>query len=98
MALISEKVKIYIIDSIVGRSYWTQDLSKASPDFFTTLGSVEVMVQYDESALANPANAKLAQAEAALDKARSEFAAKEQAMLDRIQSLRALPYMPEGEK
>lgn len=96
MARISEKVKIYVHqESDSDRiAYFTH---RSNTEWWVFLGEVEATVDYEESELKNPKEAQLEQAEAALDKARSEFAAQEHKLLERIQSLRALPYIPEGE-
>lgn len=93
MAQVSEQIKVYIVEGFGGRYYWTHDPSESSPEYYTCLGSVEVLVEYDEEDLIDPNAAKLAQAEAALEKARADFAQKEQALTDRVQSLRALPHL-----
>ena len=93
MAQVSEKIKIYIIEGFGSRFHWTHDPAESSPEYYTCLGSVEVLLEYDEADLLDPNAAKLAQAESALEQARAEFAQKEQALIDRVQSLRALPHL-----
>ena len=92
MAQVSEKIKVYIVEGPAGRFHTTTDMS-GSPEFYTILGFVTLDIEYDEADLTDPNAAKLAQAEAELEKARAEFSQKEQALIDRIQSLRALPHL-----
>lgn len=93
MSRISEKIKIYITDSPAGRIYWTHNVAETSPEFYTLRGVIEVLVEYEESDLVDPSEAAIAQAEAALEVARKEFHMKEHELLERIQSLRALPHI-----
>lgn len=91
MAIVREKVKLYIIDGFTGRFFSTSNAAKDCPDVFSCLGEIEVPVEYDEDDLIDPRVAALNAAEAALQLHRAESHKKEQKLLDRIQSLRALP-------
>lgn len=93
MAQVSEKIKIYIIEGFGQRFHWTHNAAESSPECYSCLGTVDVLVEYDEASLVDTHTAKLEQAEAALEKARADFSQKEQALIDRIQSLRALPHL-----
>ena len=93
MSRISEKIKVYITDSVAGRHHWTHNAAETSPEFYTLRGVVEVLVEYEESDLVDPSEAAIAQAEAALEVARKDFRKKEQELMERIQSLRALPHI-----
>lgn len=91
MAIIKETVKLYIIEGFTGRSFSTSNLAKDCPSVFSCLGEIEVPVEYDEDDLIDPRIAALNAAEAALQRHRAESHKKERQLLDRIESLRALP-------
>src|SRR5690606_890869 len=89
MSTIKETVKLYIVDCYGDRMYFTHE---PASDATLLLGSVDVTVEYDESTLLDPREAALNQAEHALEQHRAESHVKEQQLLDRIQSLKALTH------
>lgn len=95
MAIIKQDVKLYILEWFGDRSLSMYDFSE-SDSRYTCLGSVIVPVEYDEDDLIDPAAAQLAAAEAQLETLRAEFSVKEQAAIEKIQSLRALPHLGGG--
>ena len=94
MATIRDTVKLYILEdaSIGGRFYSTHDLAGTFPGSYINLGIVHAHVEYNESDLVDPRVAQLAAAEQALEKHRAESHVKEQQLIDRIQSLKALAH------
>lgn len=98
MAIVKETVKLYVIEAFGEKSYWPSDLSISSPEYYTCLGSVDAAVEYDEAELMDPLAAQLAGAEAALQKHRAEAQARENALIERIESLRCIEYNPEPGK
>lgn len=92
MATIRDTVKLYIYrDRHDGRiQYFTLRMEHC--DWLTLVGETEVAVEYDDSMLLDPREAELKQAEDALQKHRADAQVKEQQLLDRIQSLKALTH------
>lgn len=96
MARITEKIKIYIYKhantGVLG--YFTVALEHCP--WLTPVGTTEALVDFDEADLADPHAAQLIQAEQELETHRAEFALKERQLLDKIDSLRALPHLENG--
>lgn len=94
MATIRDTVKLYILEDVStgGRFYSTHDLASTWPGDYINLGTVHANVEYNESDLIDPHTAQLAAAEQALEKHRADAHFKEQQLLDRIQSLKALTH------
>ena len=94
MATIRDTVKLYILGGarFGGRFYSTHDLASTFPDDYTNLGIVHAHVEYNESDLIDPRAAQLAAAEQALEKHRADAQVKEQLLIDRVQSLKALTH------
>lgn len=92
MATIRDTVKLYIYrDRHDGRiQYFTLRMEHC--DWMVLAGETEVAVEYDDSMLIDPREAELKQAEEALQKHRADAQVKEQQLLDRIQSLKALTH------
>lgn len=92
MATIRDTVKLYIYrDRHDGRiQYFTLRMEHC--DWMVLAGETEVAVEYNESDLADPRAAQLAAAEQALQKHRAEAHVKEQQLIDRIHSLKALTH------
>lgn len=93
MARITEKVKIYIHQDVDtgARSYDTVEMK--SLKWLVQVGTTEALIEYDESDLKDIRAAQLEKAERELEEHRAEFAAKERQLLDKIESLRALPHL-----
>lgn len=96
MATIRESVKIYIYrDRHDGQvKYFTLPMEHC--DWLVLVGETTTMVEYNESDLIDPRTAQLAAAEQALEKHRAESHVKEQKLIDRVQSLKALTH--EGDR
>src|SRR5690554_3428681 len=92
MATIRDSVKLYIYrDRHDGRiQYFTLRMEHC--DWLVLVGETEVAVAYNESDLIDPRAAQLVAAEQALEKHRAEAHVKEQQLIDRIQSLKALAH------
>lgn len=93
MARITEKVKIHVYqDADTGaRSYFTIELERCP--WLIHVGTTEALIDFDESSLIDPRTAQLNKAERELKAHRAESAAKERQLLDRVESLRALPHL-----
>lgn len=96
MATIRDTVKLYIYrDRHDGRiQYFTLRMEHC--DWLILVGETEVAVEYDDSMLLDPRTAQLAAAEQELEKHRAESHVKEQQLIDRVQSLKALTH--EGDR
>lgn len=92
MAIIKQDVKLYILEWFGDRSLSMYDFSE-NDSLYSCLGSVTVPVEYDEDDLIDPAAAKLAAAEAQLEAHRAESHAKEKILVDRVNSIKALPHL-----
>ena len=94
MATIRDTVKLYILEDahVGGRFYSTHDLAGTFPGDYINFGTVHAHVEYNDSDLIDPRAAQLAAAEQALEKHRAESHVKEQQLIDRIQSLKALAH------
>ena len=94
MATIRDTVKLYILEDahFGGRFYSTHDLAGTWPGDYINLGTVYAHVEYNESDLNDPRAAQLAAAEQALERHRADAQVKEQQLIDRIQSLKALTH------
>lgn len=92
MATIRDTVKLYIYrDRHDGRiQYFTLRMEHC--DWLVLVGETEVAVEYDDSMLIDPRESELKQAEEALQKHRADAQVKEQQLIDRIQSLKALTH------
>lgn len=92
MATIRDTVKLHIYrDRHDGRiQYFTLRMEHC--DWMVLVGETEVAVEYDDSMLLDPRAAQLAAAEQELQKHRADAQVKEQQLLDRIQSLKALTH------
>src|SRR5690554_5662867 len=92
MATIRDTVKLYIYrDRHDGRTrYFTLRMEHC--DWMVLAGETEAAVEYDEADLIDPRTAQLAAAEHELEKHRADAQVKEQQLLDRIQSLKALTH------
>lgn len=97
MARITEKVKIHIYqDEDTGdRSYFMVELEHCP--WMIHVGTTEALIEYDEADLIDPRTAQLIKAEQELEAHRAEFALKERQLLDRVESLRALPHLDGGQ-
>ena len=93
MARITEKVKIYIHQDInTGElDYHVHDLTDTC-HWLTLVGTTVALIDFDEADLVDPRTAQLNKAEQDLEAHRAEFAVKERQLLDRVESLRALPH------
>src|SRR5690554_8009418 len=98
MSNIKDTVKLYVLENarFGGRFYSTHDLASTFPGDYINLGTVHAHVEYNEADLADPRTAQLAAAEQALEKHRAESHVKEQQLIDRIQSLKALTHEDDG--
>src|SRR5690554_666188 len=92
MATIRDTVKIYIYrarhDGQV--KYFTLPMEHC--DWLVLVGETMTTVEYNDSDLIDPCTAQLAAAEQALEKHRADAQVKEQQLIDRIQSLKALTH------
>lgn len=95
MARITDKVKIYIHLNINSghRKYHTHDLTEHCGSWLALVGTVDAVIDFDEASLIDPRTAQLQKAERDLEAHRAEFAVKERQLLDRVESLRALPHL-----
>ena len=95
MARIAEKVKIYIHQDVdTGeRKYAMFEFEHC--EWLALVGTTEALIEYDEDDLIDPRAAQLIKAEQELEAHRAEFAVKERRLLDKIESLRALPHLCE---
>lgn len=93
MARITEKVKIHIYrDADTGkRSYYTIEMDRCP--WLIHVGTTEALIEFDEASLIDPRTAQLNKAEQELEAHRAEFAVRERELLDRVESLRALPHL-----
>lgn len=93
MARIKEKVKIYIYQDVDtgARSYHVFEFEHCP--WLVHVGTTEALIEYDEADLIDPRTAQLKKAEQELEAHRAEFAVKERQLLDKIESLRALPHL-----
>lgn len=95
MARITEKVKIYIHQGIkTGRhEYYMSDMTDYCGGWLKLVGTVDAVIEYDEADLVDPHATQLKRAERELKAHRAESAAKERQLLDKLESLRALPHL-----
>src|SRR5690606_33363885 len=96
MATIRDTVKLHIYrDRHEGKvKYFTLPMEHCG--WLVLVGETEVAVEYDDSMLIDPREAELKQAEEALQKHLAEAHVKEQHLIDRVQSLKALTH--EGDR
>jgi len=92
MARIAEKVKIYIHQDNDDGKYMLLAHESNLP-WLTLVGTVDALIEFDESDLKDIRAAQLEKAERELEEHRAEFAVKERQLLDKIESLRALPHL-----
>lgn len=96
MATIRDTVKLYIYrarhDGQV--KYFTLPMEHC--DWLVLVGETMTTVEYNDSDLIDPCTAQLAAAEQELEKHRAESHVKEQQLIDRIQSLKALTHDGDG--
>jgi len=92
MSNIKDTVKLYIYrDRHDGQvKYFTLPMEHC--DWLTLVGETTTTVEYSESDLIDPRAAQLAAAELALERHLAESHVKEQQLIDRIQSLKALTH------
>lgn len=97
MSRITEKVKIHIYQDVdTGtRSYYMVELEHCP--WLIHVGTTEALIDFDEASLMDPRDAQLIKAEQDLESHRAEFAVKERQLLDRVESLRALPHLDGGQ-
>lgn len=97
MARITEKVKIHIYQDVDtgALSCYTSELDHCS--WLAHVGTIEALVEFDEADLIDPRTAQLNKAEQELESYRAAFAVTERQMLDKIESLRALPLLESGQ-
>lgn len=93
MTRITEKVKIHIYQhaDTGARSYYTVELGHCP--WLIHVGTTEALIEFDEADLIDPRAAQLNKAEQELEAHRAEFAVKERQLMDKIESLRALPHL-----
>lgn len=93
MSRITEKVKIHIYQDVDtgARSYYMVELEHCP--WLIHVGTTEALIDFDEADLIDPRTAQLNKAEQELEAHRAEFAVKERQLLDKIESLRALPHL-----
>lgn len=98
MARIKDKVKIYIHHHADTGclEYHVHDLTGAC-HWLTLVGTTEALIEFDEADLTDPHAAQLNKAEQALEAHRAESATKERQLLDKLESLRALPNLESGQ-
>src|SRR5690554_583369 len=96
MATIRDAVKLYIYrDRHDGRiQYFTLRMEHC--DWLVLVGETMTTVEYNESDLIDPCTAQLAAAEQALERHRADAQVKEQQLIDRVQSLKALTHDGDG--
>lgn len=93
MSRITEKVKIYIYRDVHtgALSYFTVYLGHCA--WLSLVGTTEALVEFEEDDLVDPRTVQLIKAEQELETHRAESALKERQLLDRVESLRALPHL-----
>src|SRR5690554_3937741 len=96
MATIRDTVKIYIHRNADSGEVVHSTVQLSGCSWLALVGETTTTVEYNESDLADPRAAQLAAAEQALEKHRDESHVKEQQLIDRIQSLKALTH--EGDR
>lgn len=96
MTRITEKVKIHIYQDVDtgARSYHMFEFEHCP--WLVQVGTTEALIDFDEADLIDPRTAQLNKAEQELEAHRAEFAVKERQLLDRVESLRALPHLGDG--
>lgn len=92
MARITDKVKIYIYQhaDTGEHRYFTAELVHCP--WLICVGTVDTVIEY-EADFIDPHGAQLKKAEQELETHRAESAAKERWLLDKLESLRALPHL-----
>src|SRR5690554_1634297 len=96
MATIRDTVKIYIYRNTDSGEVVYSTIQLVGCDWLVLVGETTTTVEYDEADLIDPRAAQLAAAEQALEKHRAESHVKEQQLIDRIQSLKALTHEDDG--
>lgn len=92
MAIVREKVKLYVVQDLCDEKITLLQWPPSEHcSWAVVVGETEAEAEYDTENLIDPRVAELAQAEEALQSCRAKFATEEKKLLDRIQSLRALP-------
>jgi|SRR5690554_5547135 len=92
MATIRDTVKIYIYRNTDSGEVVYSTIQLVGCDWLVLVGETTTTVEYDEADLADPRAAQLAAAEQALERHRADAQVKEQQLIDRIQSLKALTH------
>lgn len=90
MATIRDTVKLYIYRSHHDGQVKYFTLPMEHCDWLVLVGETTTTVEYDEADLIDPRTAQLAAAEQELEKHRADAHVKEQQLIDRVLSLRAL--------
>lgn len=92
MSRITEKIKIYIYQhaDTGERRYFTAAVKFCS--WLIYVGTVDTVIEY-EADLIDPRAAQLIKAEQELETHRAESEVKERQLLDKLESLRALPHL-----
>ena len=96
MATIRDTVKIYIHRNTDTGEVVHSTVQLSGCSWLVLVGETAATVEYDEADLADPRAAQLAAAEQALELHRADAQAKEQQLIDRIQSLKALAHDGDG--
>src|SRR5690606_10828061 len=93
---VKDNVKIFIYRNTDSGEVVYSTIQLVGCSWLVLVGETTTTVEYDESDLIGPCTAQLAAAEQALEQHRAESAVKEQQLLDRIQSLKALTHEGDG--
>src|SRR5690606_30560943 len=89
---VKDNVKIFIYRNTDSGEVVYSTVQLAGCDWRVLVGETTTTVEYNESDLIDPRAAQLAAAEHELEKHRADAQVKEQQLLDRIQSLKALTH------
>ena len=92
MATIKDTVKLHIYRNTDSGEVVYSTVQLAGCDWLVLVGETAATVEYDEADLIDPRAAQLAVAEQALEKHRADAQVKEQLLIDRVQSLKALTH------
>lgn len=92
MATIKDTVKLHIYRNTDSGEVVYSTVHLAGCDWLVLVGETTTAVEYNESDLIDPRAAQLTAAEQALEKHRADAQVKEQQLIDRLQSLKALTH------
>src|SRR5690554_2642633 len=89
---VKDNVKIFIYRNTDSGEVVYSTIQLVCCSWLVLVGETTTTVEYNEADLADPRAAQLAAAEQALEKHRADAQVKEQLLIDRVQSLKALTH------